>query len=207
MNMSTKIEQNEPGIAGSPADGSSKAADRSGLREHAIEHCKDYMGHRSQSEKWNLSELVQFVTLNLSLHYLFPGQSLQRPDTFEDILLIERRINELWIESKAMAKGGQRPNWKDESALHEALRRAMATWPDTPAEAGIVMRTANAGPVQLNTRRRYFNMPTQNAFIATLLSNAQEAWHGARYLFTRLLRGTKAHISFYTNSRSRRSTA
>lgn len=71
----------------------------------------------------NLSELVQFVTLKVSLGYLFDKATniMQEYDSFEDIIYISHRINELWIDPKA--EPAQRPRWENERKLHGALRR------------------------------------------------------------------------------------
>ncbi|KAF2685222.1 hypothetical protein K458DRAFT_300821 [Lentithecium fluviatile CBS 122367] len=70
---------------------------------------------------FNLSGLVQFVTLRVSLGYLFDDAMglMDQYDSFENIEYIGRRTNQLWIESKA--DEGQRPQWKNEKRLHKAL--------------------------------------------------------------------------------------
>jgi hypothetical protein len=73
-------------------------------------------------ETLNLSELVQFVTLKVSIGYLFDDatQYMEDHDSFNHIKYIGSRINELWVESKG--DGPQLPRWENEQILHHALR-------------------------------------------------------------------------------------
>ncbi|KAF1962595.1 hypothetical protein CC80DRAFT_370653, partial [Byssothecium circinans] len=100
-------------------DGTSKG-DWRYLRQSAIDSCNEFLS--CSSHQMNLAELVQFVTLKVSLTYLFNDatEAMKRKDCFEHIKYIGRRINELWIESKNQVS--QRSRWLDEKKLHEALR-------------------------------------------------------------------------------------
>lgn len=115
--------------------------DWTGLHRSVTAHCADYMGR--QRDTFNLSELVQYITLKTSLCYLFDDASeiLAEKDCFDDILYIGRRINELWIESKKSGEGGSK--WTDEKMLHEALRRVTTKAPrnlvSTDAQFPIVL--------------------------------------------------------------------
>ncbi|KAF2750598.1 hypothetical protein M011DRAFT_464397 [Sporormia fimetaria CBS 119925] len=72
-----------------------------------------------------LAELTEFVTLKVSLVYLFPGSApgWNGPRSFENIALIGQRINELWIASKTENP----PSWAEQTELHQALREVTAT--------------------------------------------------------------------------------
>jgi len=101
----------------------SKDGDWTDLRDRAIIHCQEYLESRKDSHTLDLPGLVQFITLKLSLYYLFPGKLQQSRDTFDDIVFIGHRINQLWIESKQAGVNG--PKWKEESKLQHALRRVL----------------------------------------------------------------------------------
>lgn len=190
MNMSTRLKQSASDANEGLTSGPSQAEDWSDLREHAMKYCDEYMIRLPPPKRLSLAKLVQFVTLKLSLHYLFPGQLQQESDTFDDILMIGDHINKIWIKSKAQANDGQRPEWKDEEELHDALRRVLAPRSGAAAETATVVRSVNAWLIQLQPLRRYFDMLPQNVVIATLLGKARGGWHGLTTLFTKLLRGT-----------------
>lgn len=81
------------------------------------------------------TKLTQFVTLKLSLIYLFDDAdtALGAKDTFDDVIYIGHRINDLWVSSKKSSE--ERLHWVDELKLHKALRRvtiATAPTPPTP---------------------------------------------------------------------------
>lgn len=72
------------------------------LRERAVEYCHVCMQRASGDGSINLTELVRFITLKLSLSCLFADAETasKTNNTFDDIKLIGRRINDLWIDSK-----------------------------------------------------------------------------------------------------------
>ena len=69
-----------------------------------------------------ISDLVQFVTLNVSLMYLFAddveSQQLHKCD--ERVKFIAKRINSLWMESKGRPSEGL-PDWGDQIDMHSAI--------------------------------------------------------------------------------------
>lgn len=89
---------------------------------------KEYLARKGR--RVDLTELVQYCTLNSSLCYLFEDAraALEQGDHFDTVISIGHRINELWIESKAT--DGQSRDWTQERKLHDALRRVTA--PRTP---------------------------------------------------------------------------
>ncbi|KAF2621924.1 hypothetical protein BU25DRAFT_435148 [Macroventuria anomochaeta] len=103
------------------------------LQERAVEYWKEYMQRAGGHGSINLAELAQFITLKLSLLYLFADAEIasKTKDIFEDIKFIGHRINDLWIESKK--PDGERPQWADQCDLHMSLRRVTsATSVDMP---------------------------------------------------------------------------
>jgi hypothetical protein len=87
--------------------------DWTNLRDQAIESSREDMAH--VGERIKLPEMVQFITLRLSILYLFPDAPTRGDDDFKDIVHIGRRINELWVESKH--KTNLHPTWALEAAL------------------------------------------------------------------------------------------
>ena len=100
------------------------------LRTCAIECFNEYLQRMGQDSPINLAELVQFVTLKVSLFYLFDNvrAASTTSDTFEDIRLIGRQINDLWVDSKKSES--QRPRWNDQHDLHKSLRRVTIVSPE-----------------------------------------------------------------------------
>ncbi|KAF9691396.1 hypothetical protein EKO04_010684 [Ascochyta lentis] len=98
------------------------AGDWTDLRTRAIDYFADYIQRKGQLESINLAGLVQFVTLKLSLSYLFDDAeaAFKTHDTFDDITYIGQQINELWMKSKNT--NNTRPQWNDQIKLHQALR-------------------------------------------------------------------------------------
>lgn len=88
------------------------------LRKAALEYVDEYLSTKGSDAK--LAELVQFVTLKVSLRYLFKDAkaAMKRDGSFNNIVYIAKRINELWLESK---KDNIEPHWEDEEKLHQAL--------------------------------------------------------------------------------------
>lgn len=114
--------------------------DWSTLTTHAIDYCRDYLQHPSNATGVNLAGLVQFLTLKLSLDYLFPGETSLEAKDFADIVFIGKRISQLWIESK---KGeGQIPEWQHETELQDALRRVFKQGPKDLAKNDMARLTA-----------------------------------------------------------------
>ncbi|KAI0570252.1 hypothetical protein TUN199_10747 [Pyrenophora tritici-repentis] len=95
------------------------------LRRRALTYFDEYM-NRNGTCNFKLAELTQYATLKLSLCYLFDGahEALKSNTHFEDVIYIGKRINELWIKSKQKDLAEEEhPLWKDETKLHDALRR------------------------------------------------------------------------------------
>jgi hypothetical protein len=125
-------------------DKENRTGDWSDMRTYTMNCCKEYLQSASNSGCLNLSELVQFVTLKVSLYYLFPGEASNTDDTFKDMVYIGHRINELWIASKTTEAG--RPRWADEKDLHDALRRVTTRIPsNSPSDTSLA---AHAAPHQ-----------------------------------------------------------
>ncbi|KAF2826689.1 hypothetical protein CC86DRAFT_405951 [Ophiobolus disseminans] len=97
--------------------------DWTALRNHALRFCKEYRDHPDNAQSINLASLVQLVTLKVSLYYLFPSEVNLTSDVFKDYVVMDDRINQLWINSKKDA--AQRPNWEKETKLQDALRRVL----------------------------------------------------------------------------------
>ena len=93
------------------------------LRTHAVEYLTEYLNRKSGGESIHLAELVQFITLKLSLSYLFENANaaFESKEIFKDIVFIGSEINILWSNSKK--PDNERPRWKDQHKLHEALHR------------------------------------------------------------------------------------
>ncbi|KAJ8117458.1 hypothetical protein OPT61_g1350 [Boeremia exigua] len=93
------------------------------LQKLAIEYSEEYMHREGGKGSINLAELVQFITLKLSLSYLFTDAKIafRTKNAFDDITFIGHRINALWIESKNLH--GERPQWEGQHDLHTSLRR------------------------------------------------------------------------------------
>ncbi|KAF2442388.1 hypothetical protein P171DRAFT_497202 [Karstenula rhodostoma CBS 690.94] len=125
MNLATKSATLD--ARGNVKKGDYPSGDWSDLRAWAVEYCKEYKTRLPDRKRVKLAQMVQFVTLKVSLRYLFPEHALKRGDSFEDIVMIGRRINELWVASKE--DEGQLPRWEDEGALNEALRRVTTPAP------------------------------------------------------------------------------
>jgi hypothetical protein len=96
------------------------------LRRSAMVYVYTYL--ERQGDTVDVAELVQFVTLKISLKYLFPDAEAgwNAPQSFDHIKLIGRRINELWIQSK---KPNDATKWADQKDLHRALRAVTASTP------------------------------------------------------------------------------
>lgn len=99
-----------------------KKGDWSSLRTRALQYHGEYMERVEKHGSINLADMVRYLTLKLSLSYLFDGAAaaFKSQDTFKDIKSIGFQINKLWIDSKK--PDGERPHWEDQIALHEALR-------------------------------------------------------------------------------------
>jgi hypothetical protein len=75
----------------------------------------------------NLAELVQFVTLKVSLEYLFnsrvattlPGEQTPVPNEEESIIYVATTINILWTRSKSPSTS---ISWKDQGNMHSYLK-------------------------------------------------------------------------------------
>ncbi|KAJ9659697.1 hypothetical protein H2198_002944 [Neophaeococcomyces mojaviensis] len=68
----------------------------------------------------NLADLIQFVTLKISLKFLFDAAE-DKLEKREGISYLAKTINILWIESKNMhSENGW--EWKDEARMHDCLR-------------------------------------------------------------------------------------
>jgi hypothetical protein len=91
------------------------------LRTHAMGYLTEYLYRKSDSKSIYLAELVQFITLKLSLSYLFDNAdaAFKSKDIFKDIVLIGREINTLWANSKK--PDNERLRWEDQHELHKAL--------------------------------------------------------------------------------------
>jgi hypothetical protein len=125
-------------------DKENTTGDWSDMRTYTMNCRKEYLQRASNSGCLNLSELVQFVTLKVSLYYLFPGEASNTDDTFKDMVYIGHRINELWIASKTTEAG--RPRWADEKELHDALQRVTTRIPsNSPPDTSLA---AHAAPHQ-----------------------------------------------------------
>jgi hypothetical protein len=99
--------------------------DRVDLRRRALTFFDEYMRLNS-TPTVKLAELTQYITLKMSLCYLFDGahEALKSDSHFGDVIYIGQRINQLWIKSKQKdSTKGERLSWKDETKLHNALRR------------------------------------------------------------------------------------
>lgn len=103
------------------------------LRTHAMEYLAEYLARKSDRESIYLAELVQFITLKLSLSYLFDeaNTAFKSKDIFHDIVLIGREINTLWINSKK--PDNERLRWEDQHELHKALHH-VTTAGDSPGD-------------------------------------------------------------------------
>jgi hypothetical protein len=112
------------------------------LREYAIKISQEYIAH--VEVRINLLEMVQFITLRLSILYLFPDAPTWGEDDFDDIAQIGRRINELWVESKD--KTNVYPTWARKADLQAALRRVTSrTTSNNSREKSIVNTQAAVG--------------------------------------------------------------
>ena len=98
------------------------------MRESAIASFEEYMSHAGSTLYF--SELVQFVTLQVSLYYLFDeAETATANDGFEKVKYIGKRINELWIASKSEGNSGG--IWSNDTRLHKALLE-VTTMPPLP---------------------------------------------------------------------------
>jgi hypothetical protein len=111
-------------------DTENTTGDWSDIRMYTMNCCKEYLQRASNSGRLHLSELVQFVTLKVSLYYFFTGEASNINDTFGDMVYISHRINELWIASKRTEAG--QPRWAGEKKLHDALRTVTTRIPINP---------------------------------------------------------------------------
>ncbi|KAF2429949.1 hypothetical protein EJ08DRAFT_589908 [Tothia fuscella] len=77
-------------------------------------------------ETVNLAEFVQFVTLKLSVKYLFKLDDNEwdsgNSQLHQDIVFAGKEINQLWMDSKVSAVC---PIWADQHDLHQALRNVV----------------------------------------------------------------------------------
>lgn len=107
----------------------------------------------------NLAELVQFVISKASLLYLFDDAraASTRSDTFEDIRLIDRRINDLWIDSKK--PDDQRPRWNNQHDLHKSLRRVTVVSPPIMPGAFPVAEPSPQPPINSSENPLNFSLP------------------------------------------------
>ncbi|KAG9202521.1 hypothetical protein G6514_004259 [Epicoccum nigrum] len=98
------------------------SGDWTDLRKRAKEYLIEYLERKSDSKSIYLAELVQFITLKLSLSYLFDDAdaAAENKDVFKDVVLIGREINNLWINLKN--SNNERLRWEDQHELHKALR-------------------------------------------------------------------------------------
>jgi hypothetical protein len=101
------------------------------LRRHALTYFDEYM-RLNGTRTVKLAELTQYITLKMSLCYLFDGahEALKSDSQFDDVIYISKRTIELWIKSKQRnLTEGERLLWKDETKLHDALRRVIYSAP------------------------------------------------------------------------------
>lgn len=90
------------------------------IRRSAISSFEEYTEHAGNM--LYIAELVQFVTLKVSLSYLFDEAEdamEMASGSFENVKYIGKRINELWIASKN--EEDQILIWSNETRLHKAL--------------------------------------------------------------------------------------
>ncbi|KAF1920094.1 hypothetical protein BDU57DRAFT_543870 [Ampelomyces quisqualis] len=95
------------------------------LRRRALTYFDEYM-RLNGTKTFKLAELTQYITLKMSLCYLFDDahEALKSDSQFDDVRYISQRINQLWIKSKQNhPEEGECLSWKDETKLHNALRR------------------------------------------------------------------------------------
>jgi len=98
------------------------------LKRLAIASFEEYLEQAQETPTLNAAELVQFITLRVSLAYLFDkAEEAMANNGFENVRYIGRRINKLWIASKD--DKSRRPVWNDETRLHTALL-ALTTVPE-----------------------------------------------------------------------------
>ncbi|KAF2640982.1 hypothetical protein P280DRAFT_543945 [Massarina eburnea CBS 473.64] len=109
MKAATKIQEKNDESKGDWRD----------LRSSAIDALKEFLSQ--PGDKKSLTDMAQFVTLKVSLGFLFDdaAKAMKHPDSFKDIQYIGAKINTIWIESKN--ESGKRPQWSDEKKLHKAL--------------------------------------------------------------------------------------
>ncbi|KAF2022995.1 hypothetical protein EK21DRAFT_119181 [Setomelanomma holmii] len=115
------------------------------LRNRAIFFFDDYLV-QIKKDTISLAELTRFITLELSLFYLFndAGEATRSTNRFEDIIYIGHRINQLWIDSKRVETA--RPQWEDQTELHIALRRVITPETSIP---GAFLEIPDPNPLNL----------------------------------------------------------
>lgn len=105
------------GESGCPPGGS---GNWSHMRELAMASFGEYMSHAGETVY--VAELVQFVTLKVSLVYLFDGaEEAMAENGFANVKYIGKRINELWIASKYEDEDDKGLTWSSDTRLRNAL--------------------------------------------------------------------------------------
>ncbi|KAF2465148.1 uncharacterized protein BDR25DRAFT_328768 [Lindgomyces ingoldianus] len=100
----------------------------------------------------NVAELSQYTTLKLSIGYLFPGteNTLNKVGSFQNIQIIGKRINELWIASKKDDSN----TWENELLIHEALKAVI-----TPSVASDDTSSSTRDPLDRKGNPMNFLLP------------------------------------------------
>ncbi|KAH7067875.1 hypothetical protein FB567DRAFT_615443 [Paraphoma chrysanthemicola] len=140
------------------------------LLEQAITIAKEYTD--KASDMINISEMVQFITLRLSILYLFPDAPTAQAQDFDDFVRDGKGINELWLKSKAGVDSC--PSWEQEEGLQTAIRRIICP---VSAETTQERSMSNTGGQTASAAAIKFLLPYLNGLMPRWIVNLW-AWLG-----------------------------
>ncbi|KAE8829706.1 hypothetical protein HRS9122_09521 [Pyrenophora teres f. teres] len=172
--------------------------DWTNLRHGALTYFDEYMNSNGV-HSFKLAELTQYLTLKISLRYLFDGahEALKSDTHFQDVIYIGKRINELWIESKQKDLAErERPLWKDETNLHNALRRVTFSAPNVDI-GGYPNDATTADPLEPSNNPMNLLLPAYETMWRVVLRCFLEVQHraaGNKTIWTAVLRDYLRHL-------------
>ncbi|KPI35375.1 uncharacterized protein AB675_9954 [Cyphellophora attinorum] len=125
----------------------------------SLNHTRRPLGIREdhRPDEIPLAELAQFVTLEVSLRYLFPESAFDYSEP-ATVTTLAKKINDLWLQSKSE----HLPLWKDQTDVHELLQDITSQDPLDPKENPMnfilpayetMWRVVFRGLLEINLRR------------------------------------------------------
>ncbi len=132
-----------------------KPADAEAHWQPLIGHMRDAfaLGLSENPDSVNLATLVQFVTLKVSLLYLFDGNAINA-DNNRDITFVAERINHLWLKSKTL----DLPTTTESNDTPAATDGAPAATDDGPATTKTATNHLNKTSIWMQEKQMHASL-------------------------------------------------